>query len=189
MRAKITSYGMYGHDSWTTVGSASGRMSVDLESRRSRRRRRSHPGKPPSRDPAPFCRPSRKAAGVVVFHAANLGIFLRIEVVEGDFLARTCKSLGGPFHEIVMNPPFVLKGDPCAYIDHVLHAYLMLAPEGRPAAVTPIDRRCASRKQKVRQFRDFVEKFGGRQLLPADSFEHAGTSVRATVVMLEADGS
>lgn len=44
----------------------------------------------------------------------------------GDFLAKGCDEIGGPFARVVMNPPFQRGTD----VRHIMHARTMLAPGG-----------------------------------------------------------
>lgn len=90
-----------------------------------------------------------------------------------------------PFDRVVMNPPFVRcgLGD---YIDHVYHAWSMLAPGGRLVAILPADAR-SREDRRHREFRAWLDR-GGTTIedLPDGSFKESGTDVRTCVAVLEA---
>lgn len=102
-----------------------------------------------------------------------------------DFM--TWRPSGGQqFDRIVMNPPFSLPGQPLADIDHVRHAWGMLAKGGRLVAVMSAGVKFRSDAKAV-EFRYWLETMGGTiEDLPDGSFAASGTNVRAVVVMVDA---
>lgn len=102
------------------------------------------------------------------------------QVLERDFL--TYQVLSG-FKAILMNPPFAVEGDRQAYITHIEHAYVLLAPQGGLVAIAPIgftyrsDRRCVA-------FRDLLAAHGGWEVLPDDAFTASGTNVKTALIWL-----
>lgn len=89
---------------------------------------------------------------------------------------------GGPYDRIVMNPPF----ENAQEIDHVLHAYQLLAAGGRIVSVMsegPFFRQ----DKKATAFRDFLESFGYSEPLPAGSFlkSRNSTGVNTRIVVIE----
>jgi protein-L-isoaspartate O-methyltransferase len=89
---------------------------------------------------------------------------------------------GGPYDRIVMNPPF----ENAQEIDHVLHAFQLLAPGGRIVSVMsegPFFRQ----DKKATAFRDFLESFGYSEPLPAGSFlkSRNSTGVNTRIVVIE----
>ena len=99
-------------------------------------------------------------------------------IVGYDFLEYT----GGPYDRIVMNPPF----ENAQEIDHVLHAFKLLAPGGRIVSVMsegPFFRQ----DKKATAFRDFLESFGYSEPLPAGSFlkSRNSTGVNTRIVVIE----
>lgn len=99
-------------------------------------------------------------------------------IVEHDFMQYN----GGPYDRIVMNPPF----ENAQEIDHVLHAYQLLAPGGRIVSVMsegPFFRQ----DKKSTAFRDFVDNYGWSEKLPDGSFlkSRNSTGVNTRVVVIE----
>ena len=98
-----------------------------------------------------------------------------LDVRPGDFLPAAPKGLDA----VVMNPPFskVGAGD---YIDHVIHAWSLLAPGGRLVSIMPgragnVAHRSAKRRAS---FGAFLEEHVTHSVdLPADAFAEAGTRV------------
>lgn len=78
---------------------------------------------------------------------------------------------------IVMNPPFGHQQD----IDHVTHAYSLLAPGGRLVSVMSAGVMFRENK-KTTDFRKLLKTV---EPLPDDSFKESGTSVRTVIVTLE----
>lgn len=110
----------------------------------------------------------------VIEISTRLGDLLRLKgfnVVSRDFLSFN----EGGWDRIVMNPPFEGLAD----IDHVRHAYELLAPGGRLVSITspgPFFRE----DRKAREFRAWFEGLGGdMEALPDRSF---ATSERPTGV-------
>jgi len=89
---------------------------------------------------------------------------------------------GGPYERIVMNPPF----ENAQEIDHVLHAYQLLAPGGRIVSVMSEGPFFRSDK-KSETFRDFVDNYGWSEKLPEGSFlkSRNSTGVNTRLVVIE----
>jgi predicted RNA methylase len=100
------------------------------------------------------------------------------DVHELDFLLFQAEQ---PVDLVLMNPPFAVEGNKLAYIDHIRHAWSLLAPDGMLVAVAPSgftyrdDRKCA-------EFRDLVRAAGGWEDNPREAFKESGTTV-ATVTL------
>src|SRR5438128_387324 len=98
----------------------------------------------------------------------------------GSYLVRKCHcadflSVGedlGEFDRIVMNPPFDRGSD----IDHIQHAFALLAPGGRLVAV------CANGPRQRGELGEVCTQWID---LPAGSFKEQGTSVNAAIVVLD----
>ena len=75
-----------------------------------------------------------------------------------------------------MNPPFTHGAD----IQHVQHAFGMLAPGGRLVAVV------ADGPRQHEKLRPLIEQLGGTwERLPEGTFDGEGTSVRTALVVVE----
>ncbi len=86
-----------------------------------------------------------------------------------------------PFDAVVMNPPFlkVGKGD---HIDHVMHAFEMLAPGGVLVSVMPSGINFRTDKRHIR-FRMWLAEHGGEVTsLPEGSFAESDTNVNTCVI-------
>lgn len=91
-----------------------------------------------------------------------------------DFLA--WRPLIAP-NRIVANPPFARQAD----IDHVTHAYSLLAPGGRLVSVMSAGVMFRENKKTV-AFRKLLGKI---EPLPDGAFKESGTDVRTCIVTLE----
>lgn len=109
------------------------------------------------------CESSQELCGLL-FHR-----YPTIKIKRGDFLARTCADLGGPFDRIVMNPPFQRGED----VRHIMHAYGMLAPGGLLVSL------CYDGATQNKKLKPLVTTW---EILPPGSFACEGTS--AGVVMI-----
>jgi phage gp29-like protein len=104
------------------------------------------------------------------------------KIEHGDFLEHQ-----GQYDRIVMNPPFENGQD----IDHVCHAYRLLAPEGRVVAIMssgPFFRE----DSKSRDFRAWLDQVGGwSEPLPEGSFKSGfrPTGVNTRLVVIDRDAS
>jgi phospholipid N-methyltransferase len=98
--------------------------------------------------------------------------FPGVKLKAGDFLARTCADLGGPFDRIVMNPPFTRGSD----VRHILHARTLLARDGHLVAL------CYDGVEQNKRLRPIAKSW---EVLPAGSFRSEGTG--AGVVLLTLD--
>ena len=85
------------------------------------------------------------------------------------------------FDRVMMNPPFEKLQD----IDHVRHAYGLLAPMGRLVAIMSTgpffrnDRKCVA-------FRDWLEDLAATvHDLPENSFKESGTGVNTKIVVID----
>lgn len=86
-----------------------------------------------------------------------------------------------PFDATVMNPPFlkVGKGD---HLDHVMHAFGMLAPGGVLVSVLPSGVEFRTDKRHIRFRMWLAEHSGELTKLPEGSFAESGTNVNTCVV-------
>ncbi len=89
---------------------------------------------------------------------------------------------GGQYDRIVMNPPF----ENAQEIDHVLHAYQLLAPGGRIVSIMSEGPFFRSDKKSA-AFRDFVDNYGWSEKLPDGSFlkSRNSTGVNTRIVVIE----
>ena len=101
-------------------------------------------------------------------------------VVGTDFLA--FKPAWG-YHAMVMNPPFSVDGDACAYATHILHAWDLLAPGGVILALAPegIEFR---KHTALKPLQDLIKNHGGSVSLPAGAFKKSGTGVKTRMIGL-----
>lgn len=81
---------------------------------------------------------------------------------------------------VLMNPPFSKQQD----IDHVRHAFEMLAPKGRLVSVMSTGFTFRENKKSV-AFREFVKKYGEIIPLPEGSFKKSGTMINTVIVVLD----
>lgn len=102
-------------------------------------------------------------------------------VTTGDFL----DFEGGPYDEIRMNPPYALEGYPLEYIEHVLHAWKLLAVGGSLEAIVPAGF-TFRQDRKVRELRELVEQVGSWKELPTDAFKvkENGTAVHTALIKM-----
>lgn len=91
----------------------------------------------------------------------------------------------GKFDRVVMNPPFCRSGMG-DHLDHVRHAFEMLAPGGVLVSVLPSSVEFRT-DRRHREFRAWVDerREGTIEPLPAGSFKSSGTSVHSCVVRIE----
>jgi 16S rRNA G1207 methylase RsmC len=101
------------------------------------------------------------------------------QLICGDFLTTT--ALPGRFERIVMNPPFEQRQD----VAHVMHAYRLLSPGGRLAAITSAG--VAFRTDAAtRGLHELIERSDGGSITenPPDAFKESGTSVNTLTIAL-----
>lgn len=98
--------------------------------------------------------------------------------VEGDFLT---VSLPAPFDRVVMNPPFERGQD----IEHVTHAFSLLADGGRLVAVMSSGAMQRSDRKAAAFQTLFADANGYYEQNPAGSFKESGTNVNTITVVLE----
>lgn len=122
--------------------------------------------------------PAGKAPKGTVFRVLDLDDFLL--AAREDFVPDAIDA-------VIMNPPFskVGEGD---YIDHVLHAWSLLAPGGRLVAIMPgragnVAHRSATKRDTFGAFLD--EHVTHSVDLPAEAFAEAGTRVLTYCVRLD----
>ena len=103
-------------------------------------------------------------------------------VVGDDFMSITPES--GLYDRIIMNPPFGKRQD----AQHVMHAYDLLAPNGRVVAIMG-EGVFFGKDKKAVEFRDWLESVGGtEEKLPEGSFNdpslpvNTGVNVRMVVI-------
>jgi hypothetical protein len=106
------------------------------------------------------------------------------QVERGDFL-----EYEGQYDRVVMNPPFELGRD----IEHVCHAFRLLAPDGKLVAIMSEGPFFRSDKQ-ASAFREwFDEAAGESEQLPenafngSDAFRQTGVRTRIVVLNKEMD--
>lgn len=99
------------------------------------------------------------------------------DIVGGDFL-----ELCGPWDRIIMNPPFENFQD----VEHVRHAFDLLAPGGRLVAIMG-EGSFFRQDKKAADFREWLEGVGGTsEQLPSDSFRDSErpTGVQTRMVVI-----
>lgn len=88
----------------------------------------------------------------------------------------------GLFDRIIMNPPFSGLAD----IEHVRHAFGMLAEGGRLVAIMG-EGAFFRQDHKAQDFRQWLDSIGGTsELLAPGSFADSGTNVSARIVLIDA---
>lgn len=85
-----------------------------------------------------------------------------------------------PFDRIVMNPPFAKQQD----IDHVQHAWSMLAPGGTLVAIMSKGSEF-NRNRKGKAFQQLVDRYGHIFDNAENAFKESGTGVRTITVVLD----
>lgn len=99
-------------------------------------------------------------------------------IVEADFL--NYQPALTRFNRIVMNPPFSREQD----IQHVQHAYELLAPGGKLVAIMSEHGFFASTK-RAQAFRQWLELVGAQdERLDPDTFASSGTQVQTRIVVI-----
>ena len=93
-----------------------------------------------------------------------------VDIRLGDFL--TCNGELGTFDRILMNPPFGSADD----VKHILHARHFLKPGGKLIAL------CANGPRQQEQLKPIAETW---EILPAGSFQEAGTNVRVALLTIQ----
>lgn len=101
------------------------------------------------------------------------------ELLSRDFMQY---QNGGTFNKIVMNPPFENLQD----IDHIKHAYDLLAPNGRIVCVMANNKNGS--RQKINEFNEWLDNVGGyyevneESFNGSDSFRQTGVSTITVVI-------
>lgn len=102
-------------------------------------------------------------------------------VFEGDFMSQRHWGPNMLFDRALLNPPFSGQAD----IDHVLHAWSMLARRGRLVAIMSAGVSFRQNKKTV-EFRDLVNSVGGKITPnPEGSFKESGTNVHTVTVVMD----
>ncbi len=100
-------------------------------------------------------------------------------VCNSDFLFHDNEY---PYDRVYMNPPFEESQD----IDHVRHAYDLLAPDGIMVSVMSEGAFFRTDKKSL-AFRQWLDSVGGySETLPEGSFKESGTGVNTRLVVIEA---
>lgn len=100
---------------------------------------------------------------------------------EGNFLSQRHWGPSMLFDRALMNPPFAGQAD----IDHVLHAWSMLARRGRLVAIMSAGVQFRQ-NAKTQAFRKLVESVGGQiKNNPPGSFKSSGTNVHTVTVIMD----
>lgn len=93
-----------------------------------------------------------------------------------DFL-----TVSGQWNRIIMNPPFTKGQD----IQHVLHAFNQLAPNGILVAIVGASCMFNSDKKSIR-FREFLARNNATiEKLPAGTFKQSGTMVETYLIRIQ----
>ena len=100
-----------------------------------------------------------------------------LQFTQSDFL--TINPSGG-YDRVVMNPPFDKQSD----IDHVSHAWKFVKPGGRLVSIMTSGVLFRGNR-KTTEFREMVEKHGGIERLPKDSFKEFSTGVNTVLVAID----
>ncbi|MDQ0422315.1 hypothetical protein J2045_003363 [Peteryoungia aggregata LMG 23059] len=88
------------------------------------------------------------------------------------------------YDRVVMNPPFDRERD----IDHVMHAFEFLKPEGQLVAIMSAGTEFRETKKSI-AFRDLMEKLGAEWSdLPAGSFAESGTYCNTGILVVWKSG-
>lgn len=103
------------------------------------------------------------------------------KVYQADFMSQRHWGPNMLFDRVVCNPPFAGQAD----IDHVLHAWSMLARRGRLVAIMSAGVLYRQNK-KTLQFRELITSVGGTITAnPAGSFKESGTNVHTVTVVMD----
>jgi hypothetical protein len=102
--------------------------------------------------------------------------------IQTDFLAWR----DGEYDLIPMNPPFSSPQQKNVYIDHIMHAWSMLAEYGHIVAITPVGWLYNNTKA-ISDFRDLVFQNGSYEKLPENAFAASGTNVNTCIIALSKD--
>jgi 16S rRNA G1207 methylase RsmC len=95
---------------------------------------------------------------------------------EGDFLDMVPVTI---YDRVCMNPPFERQQD----IDHVMHAWKFLKPNGRLVAIMASSVAFRENKKTV-EFREFLAANGHLEHNPEGAFKESGTMVNTVTVVL-----
>lgn len=98
-----------------------------------------------------------------------------VTVILGDFLKHS-----GLYDRIVMNPPSIFLSE----IDHIMHAWDCLKPEGRIVSVASASV-TFHRAKKAKEFREFVAQHGSIEPFLPGSFRESGTMENTVMVVLD----
>lgn len=102
----------------------------------------------------------------------------RVEVIEADFMRWAAGAYGRrQFDTVVMNPPFAVKEDSLAYVNHIALAWSLLGPEGQLASIVPSGINFQD-SAFVKRLRQRMKQKGAVENLPELAFKEAGTCTR-----------
>jgi predicted RNA methylase len=102
----------------------------------------------------------------------------RVEVIEADFMRWAAGAYGRrQFDTVVMNPPFSVKDDSLAYVNHIALAWSLLAPDGQLASIVPSGINFQD-SSFVKRLRQMMKQKGAVDNLPELAFKEAGTGTR-----------
>ncbi|MFT6906990.1 MAG: hypothetical protein ACJAS1_003664 [Oleiphilaceae bacterium] len=94
--------------------------------------------------------------------------------VVGDFLEKNL----GQFDRIVANPPFTKNQD----IDHIIHMYSMLKPQGKLISVASKSWIHGTQKKQA-SFREWLHSVGAKVTeIPEGAFKESGTSIASVCI-------
>ncbi len=101
-----------------------------------------------------------------------------LRVISNDFLTYEPTEL---YDAVLMNPPFSVEGDKTAYVTHIEHAWSLLRPYGRFAAIVPGGWLDGSTK-RLTAFREFVCDWLSFAEIGSGAFAESGTEVNTWMI-------
>ena len=101
---------------------------------------------------------------------------LKYNLIGSDFLAHTGKQ----YSKIIANPPFTKNQD----IDHLMHMYKYLAPEGTLVCITSESWETGTQQKQV-QFKNWLHQVGAKIIgIEKGAFKQSGTMVGGKIVVI-----
>jgi hypothetical protein len=115
------------------------------------------------------------------YRLCEILLLKRFNVLREDFLRIPPQPI---YNRVVMNPPFTIRKNAGAYIDHILHAFQFLQTGGTLTAVAPPSF-LYRREEKFRTFLSFVESKGSYEPLPDGSFKNSFHSTEVKTLLVK----